>query len=188
MVKSTKQSTKSVRTRNRMRRYRQRKKIRVNYEHCVEKEKNDFSDRYAFEQIENVNNDHHSTDEHFDLKEKLRIWVINHRITHTAVNDLLKILILAGFTFLPKDSRTLMNTPKYVDIKPMGTGKFWYQGIRVCMLSLFAKLKKNMVLHLDFNFDGMQLFNSSKTEFWPMLCAIQGRNTVIGFRLVNLYL
>lgn len=177
-------STKLIRTRERMRRYRQRQKIRANYERCVEKEKKNSSSRIAFEEIENVNaavnNGNHSANDGFDLTEKLKIWAINHRITHAAISDLLKILILAGFTFLPKDSRTLMSTPKYVDIKPMGNGKYWYQGIHVCMLALFNKLNRDMLLHLDFNFDGMQLFNSSKTEFWPMLCAIEG-NKMIDF-------
>lgn len=172
MAKFTEQSSKSVRARARMLKYRQKKRIRLNYERCVEEERKKFKSRFAIEQTENVNNSQHSTDERFDLKQELKTWAINHTITHTGINDLLKILILAGFTFLPKDSRTLMETPKYVDIKPMGTGKFWYQGIRACMLNLFTKLRKDMVLHLDFNFDGMQLFNSSKTEFWPMLCAI----------------
>lgn len=170
MTKNLK-STKS--SRERMRKYRKKKKMRRDYEHCVEREMNNF--RSQFEETENVYNDNHSTDEQFDLKEELRLWAINHRITHAAISDLLKLLIFAGITCLPRDSRTFMQTPKHVDIKQMGTGKFWYRGIQKVILCLFSKIKKGLVLTLDFNFDGMQLFNSSKTEFWPMLCAIQGK-------------
>lgn len=170
----TLKSTKS--SRDRMRKYRLKNKIRRDYEHCVEKEINNFRSQFQIEERENIynDNDNHRTDEQFDFKENLRKWAVDHRITQAAISELLKLLIIAGITCLPQDSRTFMQTPKHVDIKPMGTGKFWYRGIRNVMLGLFSKIKKEMVLNLDFNFDGMQLFNSSKTEFWPMLCAIQG--------------
>lgn len=110
-----------------------------------------------------------------DLKENLNSWVVKHRITQTATSDLLSILNLAGFTFLPKDSRTLMKTPKVVDINHLTTGKLWYHGLRKLLEYTFARIERNLTIHLDFNFDGMPLFNSSKLKFWPMLVAIRGK-------------
>lgn len=110
----------------------------------------------------------------FDIRGKLRFWAAKHRISHLAINDLLSILNCTGFNFLPKDSRTLMQTPTAVEIASLENGKLWYRGIRTCLNDVLSKRNRDTVITLDFNFDGMPLFNSSKLQFWPILSAIQG--------------
>lgn len=58
---------------------------------------------------------------------QLRSWVLEFHISHRAVNNLQKLLISFGLNWLPKDSRTLMQTPKLVNISNIGNGKFWYE-------------------------------------------------------------
>lgn len=59
-------------------------------------------------------------------EEKLRCWVFKHNISKCAVSDLLKILISIGINWLPKDSRTLLSTPRHVEISALSNGNLWY--------------------------------------------------------------
>lgn len=68
-------------------------------------------------------------EELFDFKDELQNWAVKHRITKRASNDLLAILNRAGFGYLPRDSRTLMKTPVFVDICELSKGKLWYRGL-----------------------------------------------------------
>lgn len=47
-----------------------------------------------------------------DISEKIRNWAIMHNITTRALRELLLILITFGLVTLPKDPRTLLQTPK----------------------------------------------------------------------------
>lgn len=58
-------------------------------------------------------------------EEKLRCWVFKHNITRSAISDLLKILISIGMTWLPKDSRTFLSTPRNVEISTLSIGHLW---------------------------------------------------------------
>lgn len=177
MAKIRNHSRKATVAREQVRRFRRIKKIQMAYEKRVESElramnwQSNEDDRKKKNQnsVGNVR-----LDAKFDLKESLRTWVSNHRISKVATNDLLQILNSAGFNSLPKDGRTLMQTPVQVDIYPMGTGKFWYGGIKKGIERLFKNLGENLTMHLDFNFDGMPVFKSSKICFWPMLCSARG--------------
>lgn len=163
---------KASKTRKRVQKFRKLKKLRETYERQYIEHDIEFN-------CDDSSNDFDRTNESFQsnsfcLKEKLSVWAVQHRITKSAVNDLLSILIMAGFSFLPKDSRTLLRTPQQVEIKPLSSGKLWYYGTENCLLNILSKVDKSYTIHLDFNFDGMQLFNSSKLTFWPMLASIQG--------------
>lgn len=115
-------------------------------------------------------------------KKKLQDWALKHRITKQALTDLLKILISIGLTWLPTDSRTFLKTNRVVEIKTVANGKYWYNGIEKNLKLLFSKLETDIVLQLNFNIDGMCLFNSSKSTFWPILCSIHGNKNDI-FRI-----
>lgn len=162
-----------VQNRERVRKYRIMKKLRKNHEDHV---------RAQIQQLKppTFDSEFHeprSTDDgveknDFDIRSRLRIWAVTHRITHMAINDLLTILILAGFASLPKDSRTLMHTPVSVNITTLTNGKFWYQGLRECLGNIFYKIDRDLSIMLDFNVDGLPIFGSSKLQFWPILSAI----------------
>lgn len=104
--------------------------------------------------------------------DKLRIWSIRHNITKRGLNDLLKILNEIGVHFLPKDSRSLCKTPRTTIITPNGSGQYWYNGIEHNIRLKFPTLTTNIVIQLNFNVDGVPLFKSSGTEFWPILANI----------------
>lgn len=109
-----------------------------------------------------------------EFTDKLRFWAIHHRISHSAINDLLSILIFGGFAFLPRNSRTFLRTPPKVEITNVTNGQLWFHGIRKCLEITLSKIQNDISATLDFSFDGLPLFKSSNTQFWPMLFSIQG--------------
>lgn len=104
----------------------------------------------------------------------LRQWAIEFGITRRALSALLKILISAGLWYLASDSRTLLKTPRTVPIVDMCGGKYWYGGLRKNIERLFSGIKQNLSINLSFNVDGLPLFKSGKTNFWPILAHIFG--------------
>lgn len=58
--------------------------------------------------------------------EQLRRWALKYNISKRAVSDLLKILISFGMIWLPKDSRTLLSTPRNIEMTNLTNGKLWY--------------------------------------------------------------
>lgn len=58
--------------------------------------------------------------------ERLRRWALKYNISKRAISELLTILISLGMNWLPKDSRTLLSTPRYVEMSNLTNGKLWY--------------------------------------------------------------
>jgi len=138
------------------------------------------------------------TDQETTLTEKIRLWSINHNVTHKAVNDLLSILresTVEGSKF-PKDCRTLLKTPRIVNIKPIAGGSFVYFGISYTLSKLsISSLKKckypflqneENLISVTIGIDGLPLSRSSNVSFWPILARIdQIKNYVF---VVGIYL
>lgn len=173
---------KSELNRERVKKHRQKKKLKLIYENQVEKlinaKKNCIEEPKS--EVE-YKCDDSSIDRDEIFTNKLKRWAVKHRISATAINDLLQILIFAGFHFLPKDSRTMMKTPKQLIIKTLTHGRMWFQGIKTCLENI--KLYQNIsIMTLDWNFDGLPVFKSSNLQFWPILAAIKGDLIVFFFK------
>lgn len=67
-----------------------------------------------------------NTDHLQGINESLRQWALEYNITRRALTALLKLLILYGMNTLPCDSRTLLSTPRTVELFPLTNGQFWY--------------------------------------------------------------
>lgn len=172
---------KRIKNRLRVRQHRNNKKLKQMHNAQVkEKIKEQFNDFETTQFVQGNNSIEDSPDLNFqvEFKDKLRMWVINHRITRIALNDLLLILISAGFGFLPKDSRTLMATPSAVPIDILTNGKMWYYGIKKCLEYVFSDICRSTTITLDFHFDGFPISKSSNKQFWPILSAIRGSSYV----------
>lgn len=177
MVGVDSSSRQRAKTRERMRRYR----LRLAYQKSVRDEIRKLNDidmnRDLPKSVPDVNDDTNRSDDHdqmIDFKEQIKNWSVKHNITKRAINDLLSVLISAGFDFLPKDSRTLLKTPVSVDIRELSHGQLWYHGIEQYLKYIFQHIRSYIVIHLDFNCDGVELFKSSKTSFWPIIASIRG--------------
>lgn len=172
---------KAQKNRERVRRHREKKKLKLIYENqvnniinankkCTENSKLEAEHIY----------DEPNTGREEAITLKLKKWVVKHRISGMAINELLRILIFAGFNFLPRDSRTIMKTPKNLNIQTLTHGRMWYHGIKTCLENIH--LSKNIsILTLNWNFDGLPVFKSSNLQFWPILASIKGDNIYISF-------
>lgn len=110
-----------------------------------------------------------------EFKTKLRLWATNYNISGEAINGLLAILIWAGFSFLPKDSRTLKKTPPKVPIDILTNGKLFYYGVGKCLENVSTAVHEHIdFITLNFNFDGFPISKSSSSQFWPILASIKG--------------
>ncbi|XP_055325814.1 uncharacterized protein LOC129579676 [Sitodiplosis mosellana] len=111
-------------------------------------------------------------------KNNIRSWAIEYNIQNRALSALLKILITFGSRNLPSDSRSLLRTPRSIQIENTAGGQYWYNGIGNCLRNVFGKLNSNITLELNFNVDGLPLFKSSPVTFWPILANIHGMSDV----------
>lgn len=72
------------------------------------------------------------------LRDKLQQWVLVHNVSKNSVNSLLEILRSEKLD-LPKDVRTLMNTPRSHTVIDMNPGTYIHLG-----------LKKNVINYIKF--------------------------------------
>lgn len=110
---------------------------------------------------------------------ELKTWAINHNITHCALKDLL--LILKNQPELkeiniPKDPRTLLNTPKHLDIKNINSsGTYFHFGIEKGLNNLFKDVKNTNIpdiIEVAINIDGLPISKSSSSQLYPIICII----------------
>ena len=111
-----------------------------------------------------------------DLAEDLTEWATRHKCTRTALNELLNILRKQGHR-LPKDSRTLLKTPRSINTIQKSGGDYLYLGIESGISKVIAEHPEHFrridQIKLSFNIDGVPLFKSSSVQLWPILCSIK---------------
>lgn len=163
----------SMNNRARVRKYRNFRKLKSIHEQKISEKLNSYEFQ---DKIVGDGHDSNNVDKEFVVKDKLKYWSVHHRISKTALSDLLSILRYAGLVFLPKDGRTLMGTPIKVPIVQLSNGKLWYHGIRKCLENLLIGCDRDIAITLDFNFDGLPISKSSNKQFWPILTSVRGKN------------
>lgn len=88
------------------------------------------------------------------------------------VNSLLSILRSEGL-HLPKDTRSLLKTPKIADHKIISIhpGSYIHLGVEYMISKIFIlhHIDNNLAVKLSVNIDGLPLSSSSKSSFWPIL-------------------
>lgn len=105
----------------------------------------------------------------------LKVWAIKNNITHLALKELLKILH-PYHSGLPLDPRTLLQT-KSLNIERLPFGEYIYLGIEENLRKhLTFDLNSIDTIKLDVNIDGLQVFKSRNTSFWPILVSCE--NTI----------
>ena len=106
------------------------------------------------------------------LSEKLAIWASQHKLTRAAINDLLDILQSVGHDDLPKDSRTLLKTPRLVSSIVKCNGDYLYIGIEKGIQRCLKDVNIGTLdpeLKLSINIDGLPLLKSSQYQVWLIL-------------------
>lgn len=103
-------------------------------------------------------------------------WAIKHQIKHSAVNAILKIFKTHyPDAKIPNDARVLVQTPRkseIVQFEGEDAGQYWHYGLEKVLADLL-KGRENKIpsdgFLLNVNIDGLPMFKSSKTSFWPIL-------------------
>ncbi len=112
-----------------------------------------------------------------DLQSSLADWAIEFGISLIALSALLSILKIYHPS-LPKDGRTLLKTNASFKISSVAGGMFHYRGILNSIWKILDAIWSNVpdrhVFKLQLNFDGLPLFKSTSTQFWPILGLLQG--------------
>lgn len=128
-----------------------------------------------------------------DITKSLISWSQEHNITHSALDGLLKIL-KPLHPFLPKDSRTLLHTPRYINVVDCGGGSYIYFGLLAHIIErascgliqqnypiIDRKMRQmniDLLLSVSLNIDGLPVHSSTNKSFWPILCVLdQSINT-----------
>ena len=106
--------------------------------------------------------------------QKIASWAHKCGIARSHFNQLLCILREHKcFESLPRDSRTILKTPRLTAVKKLGSGLY-------CNFGLAAGLKDVVQqnnsfsdeLELTLNIDGLPIAKSSGSQLWPILCSI----------------
>lgn len=100
----------------------------------------------------------------------MRKWAVEHRITQLALRDIMESMNAILGKVFPSDPRTLMETPSENSITNFNDGsQYWHNGFKKAIEYIFRKIEEPETISVNINMDGLPLFNSSKTEFWPIL-------------------
>ena len=113
-----------------------------------------------------------------NLASELSSWACEHHLTMAATNYILLILRNYGHKELPKDSRTLLSTPRKVPLKQKCGGDYFYIGLKSSIKSKLEEFSSHDInslktINLLINVDGIPLFKSSNTQLWPILASFQ---------------
>ncbi|KAE9523753.1 hypothetical protein AGLY_015813 [Aphis glycines] len=102
-----------------------------------------------------------------DLKDKIRSWILHHKVSHNCANSILKIMKSEGLQ-VPSDVRTLMKTPQSHEIVNMDNGAYIHIGLEKMLTPIlkkyFNKIDSNIVLKLGINIDGLPISKCSKSQ------------------------
>jgi len=115
------------------------------------------------------------------FKSWLQEWAIKNNITHVALNKLI-LRIEPQYPDLPRDARSLLGTPRKINVDDVAPGHYYHFGLKNCIETLLTRhSSKNMkLIEININIDGLPLHKSSTSQVYPILC-----NLVNNFSEVN---
>jgi hypothetical protein len=134
----------------------------------------DFDDYYSYSDNSSGSDLSDIEDEVVDdsvLTDDLAAWAADSQIPHNKIRGLLSVL-LPFHPNLPKDPRTLLETTTSYEIQNIAGGSYYHfglvQGIKTSSSELLG-IENGGTVHIQINIDGLPLYKSSKTQFWPIL-------------------
>lgn len=110
-----------------------------------------------------------------EFRNKLSDWAVTYQIPNNAVSSLLGILkTVSNFEYLPNDARTLLHTPRTVQLRNVLPGKYFHFGLEASVKYLLDKIEtiEFDTIEIFVNVDGIPLSKSSGSQFYPILCSL----------------
>ncbi|KAK0152150.1 hypothetical protein N1851_006460 [Merluccius polli] len=145
----------------------------------------DLAENVETEIVSEVSDDETEDDEEspppLDLSTSLSNWAVEYSVSLVSLSALLCIL-QEHHPFLPKDGRTLLKTTTKYTLEKLAGGVFFYFGILKMfgktLEYLSSKIPDRHAFSLQLNMDGLPLFKSSSTQFWPVLGMLRGKGYI----------
>lgn len=108
------------------------------------------------------------------FREKISEWAINYRPTHNQLRHLLSICNDILPIDLPVDPRTIFGTARTIQTTTFTDGsQYWHNGLISSLQTILHSIRcLPRQLSLNINIDGLPLYESSREQFWPILCNI----------------
>ena len=107
------------------------------------------------------------------------------------INQLLHLLQKHNFIKdlgLPTDTRTLLKTPRSISKKIVPGGQYYHFGIRKSVINHLSFIKpQSHAILLNVNVDGVPLYNSNTSAFWPILGNLYQNGRTSDCFLIGLY-
>ena len=130
---------------------------------CISDSDNDSDDNFDTDIV----------DKDVYLSHGLAAWASDFIIPHVALAMLLAVL-RALHPHLPKDPRTLLGTAKQYQVQSISGGSYYHFGIAASIKKAISVVeisghKDSQSIAMQLNIDGLPLFKSSQTQFWPFL-------------------
>lgn len=123
-------------------------------------------------------------DDSFTLESQLGAWAVKNNVTHNSLSELLKIIGPFVEYPLPLSAKSLLSTPKSVNIVQIDGGKYYFFGVKKFIVdTLENNLVKNFyfpvstsnnsdLITLTLSTDGIPICKSSSITLWPLLVRI----------------
>ena len=120
----------------------------------------------------NSNEGYFENNNESSLRKELAVWATNNNCTRTCVTQLLTILLKHGHDHeLPKDARTLLQTPRKVVTTEKCNGEYYYFGLEKGIVqSILQNSFSGDKLELVVNTDGVPISKSTNVQLWSVLC------------------
>lgn len=101
-------------------------------------------------------------------------WIFDVNPQRSAINSLLKLLrTQENLRYLPRTYKTLLKTPRKVELKEMKPGKYFHCGFEEGIISSLSSFDADpdtfSQVKIFVNVDGTPLTESSRSDFWPIL-------------------
>ena len=126
------------------------------------------SDQEAFDSM----SDNSGEETEPDLSEEVAAWATRNCLKRSALNDLFDLFRRQGHR-LPKDARTLLQTPKKVATVEKCGGHYAYFGLASGIVKILAQNRgfREDSIGIFLNIDGVPRFKSTNMQMWPILCS-----------------
>lgn len=116
-------------------------------------------------------------------------WATQFSICHVALNPLLSAINkYFGTNLLPSCSRTLLNTPRKLNIENIEPGSYFHFGVSDAVTKLLNKYKlinSLQSVNICVNIDGLPISKSNGSQLYPVLCNLHDNFSVV--EVIGLY-
>lgn len=144
----------------------------------------------GYDSSDNASEEVNHISESLQFIRELRTWALKYQIRHNALNSLIDLL-QNHFPHmnLPNDVRTILQTPRKCLLTSINShDHYWHYGLKKALIvALKNHSQTNNQLSLNVNIDGLPMFRSSISSFWPILIQIEEMKNEIPPLVVGIY-